>query len=197
MAKKHIKNTVKGHKSGGKYPEEIMTAALCAMLTSNNVADVARRLHNVAGKYSVPESTLRRWYNEALKDKDGQKSIFARAREDAIRQITIKAAQGAAVSVELAVKRLEKSGKNDALHEELNKKLLELDIKKDSDEILKIEREKQLKSSMSDFAVTNYKRTLAAVGEHTLAEQAAGEEKAGGGAKVYEDYLAEVAGEEW
>lgn len=193
MAKKYIKNTVKGHRRGSKYPDEVKTAALCAMLTSNNLADVARRLHDVAGKYSVPESTLRRWYNDALKDTDGQKSVFAKAREDAIRRITLKAAQGAALTVDLAVRRIEKSNENDALHEELNKRLLELDTSADNKEILRLEREKQIKSSMSDFAVTNYMRSLAAVGEHTLAEQ----DKAGGGAKVYEDYLAEISGEEW
>ena len=40
---KYRDNTVKGSRRGKKWPEEIKTAAMCDLLLSNNLSEVARR----------------------------------------------------------------------------------------------------------------------------------------------------------
>ena len=53
-------------------------------------------------RYGVPESTLRAWKVKAeTLDADGEKGLWTRAREEQVKRVTVKAAEGARLSVEL------------------------------------------------------------------------------------------------
>ncbi len=104
------KNKTKGSRKGSKWPEHIKTAALCDLLTGNNICAVAK-------KYGVPESTLRTWLNKAEKaGPDGKKSIFAEAREEAVRALQHDAAAGARASVRYIRRRLEANDTDCAIY---------------------------------------------------------------------------------
>jgi DNA-binding transcriptional MerR regulator len=53
----------------------------------------------VAKKWGVPESTIRTWINKELLRKDEQKGVFAKAYEEATREIVYRAAEGARLAV--------------------------------------------------------------------------------------------------
>ncbi len=100
-------NTVKGTRRGGRWPEQVKTAAMADLLVSNNRSDVARR-------YNVPESTLRTWETEARKKgPDQQKSIFDQERERQLRELSHDAAASARASVAYIRRRLEVSAQNE------------------------------------------------------------------------------------
>lgn len=104
------KNTVKGTRPGGRYPEEVKTAALADMLVCRNLSEVARR-------YGVPESTLRTWRKKL--SAGGEKDVFDRARLAALQEINFRAARGAALSVDYLEKRLLHAAETEKLREEM------------------------------------------------------------------------------
>lgn len=98
---KYRKNSVKGQQRGKKYSEAVRTACMCDLLVMDNLSDVAK-------KHGVPESTLRTWKAKAEKlGPEGEKSLWAQARDEQVKQIALKAAQGARLGTELIVHRLE------------------------------------------------------------------------------------------
>jgi hypothetical protein len=88
---------------------------LAALLFENNRSEVAKR-------YGVPESTLRTWEAQARKMQDSEKQLSARA--DAIRQVTVQAAQGAQLAEELLHRKLARGlavhDRREALENELD-----------------------------------------------------------------------------
>ena len=101
-----------------KYSDEVKTACLCALLSTNSLSAVARRYH-------VPESTLRAWKAKAeALDEDGEKSLWTRAREEQVKRITVQAAEGARLSAELMCRRLEAGARNLARCEQIDRMLL-------------------------------------------------------------------------
>lgn len=201
------KNSVQGTRRGKKYSEAIKTACMCDLLRENNLSDVAKR-------YGVPESTLRTWQSKAAAlDAQGQKSLWAKAREEQIQQITLKASQGARLGTEMMVRRLESGERNLRRCEEIDRIILGADesdglvymggqavgeMRKETvlgynfAEKLKEERQKRKENTVSDFTLSNYLRTLTAV-----SAKGAGEVQSGGGGARYEDYLSRVTGEEF
>lgn len=115
-------NSVKGKRRGGRYPEEVKTAALADLLVCRNLSDVARR-------YGVPESTLRSWQKALVKG--GEKDVFEKARLAALTEISVKAARGAALSAEYLQRRLEHAARTEELRDELAdvQDRLELEVK--------------------------------------------------------------------
>lgn len=103
-------NTVKGTRRGGRYPEQVKTAALADMLICRNLSEVARR-------HGVPESTLRSW-QRAL-DKNGERDAFERARMDALREINYRAVRGAVLSTAYLEHRLEHAAETEALRDQM------------------------------------------------------------------------------
>ena len=85
LAKKraYCKNTVAGKQRGKKYPAAFRAEVVMAMLGSNSVCAVAK-------KYGVPESTIRSWMSEEA----GRSDAFAKARQEAAREIAIRASLG-------------------------------------------------------------------------------------------------------
>lgn len=109
--KRHFrKNSVKGTRRGSRYPEEVKTAALADMLVCRNLSEVAR-------KYRVPESTLRTWRSKLGKQEE--KDLFEKARMEALKEISARAAKSAALSVEYMQRRLEHAIETEELRERL------------------------------------------------------------------------------
>lgn len=103
-------NTVKGTRRGGRYPEQVKTAALADMLICRNLSEVARQ-------HGVPESTLRSW--QRAMDKNGEKDAFERARMDALREINYRAVRGAVLSTAYLEHRLEHAAETEALRDRM------------------------------------------------------------------------------
>ena len=107
---KYRKNSVPGKQRGKKYSEAVRTACMCDLLVVDNLSDVAK-------KHGVPESTLRTWKAKAEKlGPEGEKSLWAQARDEQVKQIVLKAAQGARLGTELIVHRLEAGQRNISGH---------------------------------------------------------------------------------
>lgn len=181
------KNTVPGRQRGKKYPEAVKTAALCELLGNSNLSDVAK-------KYGVPESTLRGWMTKAAQEgPEGEKSLWVRAREEEIRQITLKAAQGARLNLELILRRLEAGERNLRRCDEIDRLLLGADktegmVTTENGVVIGEVREQMTISPAyarqlveerarrgdiipSDFVLSNYLRTLTAVSARGAAER--------------------------
>lgn len=186
---RYKRNTVKGRQRGRKWGEAKKTACMCDLLICDNLSDVAK-------KHGVPESTLRTWKKEAEKlDESGQRSLWAQAREENIRQIASKAAEGARLSTEMMIRRLQSGDRNMRRVEEIDNILLdgELDPDEHAPKELQAEREKRAKNVPSDFAMSNMLRALSEV-----SAKAAGEQRTENSVpESYEKYLAEVSGDEW
>lgn len=204
---KYKKNSVAGTQRGKKYSEAVKTACLCALLRDSNLSDVAKR-------YGVPESTLRTWQAKAAaQGADGEESLWAKARAEQVRLITLKAAEGARLGTEMMVRRLESGERNLRRCEEIDRLMLgavesdglvyiggravgevreEIKLDYNFSEKLKEERQKRKENTVSDFTLSNYLRTLTAV-----SAKGAGEQQSAGGGARYEDYLNRVTGEEF
>lgn len=101
-----------------KYSEEVKTACLCALLSANSLSAVAKQ-------YCIPESTLRAWKAKAeALDAAGEKGLWTRAREEQVKRITVKAAEGARLSAELMCRRLEAGARNLARCEQIDRMLM-------------------------------------------------------------------------
>lgn len=133
------KNTVKGTRPGGRYPEEVKTAALADMLVCRNLSEVARR-------YGVPESTLRTWRKKL--SAGGEKDVFDKARLAALQEINFRAARGAALSVDYLEKRLIHAAETEKLREEM---LEEQDLTKKE----KMVKQLHLRRGMDDGDAAN------------------------------------------
>lgn len=115
---KYRKNSVPGKQRGKKYSEAVRTACMCDLLVVDNLSDVAK-------KHGVPESTLRTWKAKAEKlGPEGEKSLWAQARDEQVKQIALKAAQGARLGTALIVHRLEAGQRNMQRCDEIDRILL-------------------------------------------------------------------------
>ena len=133
---KYRKNSVPGKQRGKKYSEAVRTACMCDLLVMDNLSDVAK-------KHGVPESTLRTWKAKAEKlGPEGEKSLWAQARDEQVKQIALKAAQGARLGTELIVHRLEAGQRNMQRCDEIDRILDKL--KKSGYESLTTEEKKSL-----------------------------------------------------
>ena len=169
---KYKKNTVKGQRRGSKWPEAVKTAAMAALLFDSNLSAVAKR-------YGVPESTLRTWQRQAQKlDAQGKQSVWDAARADAIREVTVKAAQSARLAQELLERKLAIGLENHEKREEIERQLAELGPESAHEEPEVREKRAQLQhrllhaQPMGDFAATNILRALTSVSEAGAREQA-------------------------
>ena len=205
---KYRKNSVKGQQRGKKYSEAVRTACMCDLLVVDNLSDVAK-------KHGVPESTLRTWKAKAEKlGPEGEKSLWAQARDEQVKQIALKAAQGARLGTELIVHRLEAGQRNMQRCDEIDRILLGSEkseglvllgdtavdeqrqrtkLGRELEERLRDERQQRDRIIPGDFALANMTRTLTSVSAKGAGEQ--GAVQAGG--KRYEDYLDQLAGDEW
>jgi transposase-like protein len=68
----------------------------------------------VARKWDVPESTIRTWITKELLRKDEKKGVFAKAYEEATREIVYRAAEGARLAV-THMQRQMSSGETDEI----------------------------------------------------------------------------------
>ena len=115
------KNKTKGSRPGKKWPEEVRTAAMCDLLVSNNICEVAR-------KYGVPESTLRTWMTAAKKKSPAEKrDLFAEERQRQLRALGHMAAAGARNTVQYIVGRLDENHREAAIYYGLKARLDEDD----------------------------------------------------------------------
>ena len=176
MGKKYKNNSVKGSQRGKKYPPQVRTAAVCDLLLTDNLSDVAK-------KYNVPESTLRTWQKKAeTEEKNGTANIWAKARADCVREITYKASQSARMNLDLIAKRLEIGQRNLMRQEEIDALLYDAAQPSPSAELLivdgevvaqqvilpevleqQLRKEKNDRHTISDFALTNFARTLTSI----------------------------------
>ena len=186
--RKYCRNTVSGSRKGSKWPEEVKTAAICDMLTSNNICAVARR-------HGVPESTLRTWLTAARKKSaDEKKSLFDAAREAELRALNHNAAAAARNSVEFIRRRLEANEADAAIYAGAKARLDEADgigtgeagqgralTVGESPAPMSTQEREQLVAAMGrhkpmgDFAAANYLRALTSVAGKSA--QLLGEEK--------------------
>lgn len=161
------KNTVQGTRRGSKWPPEVKTACMADLLLTDNLTTVAKR-------HGVPESTLRTWRDEARKE--GRDNVWARARQDAVKEIAYKAATGARLNVELLCRRLEAGSRAQEALEEIRGRLRELGPTRKEEPIEITQERVQLMDAltkwnhMSDFAATNILRTLVSVGDRAAAQ---------------------------
>ena len=189
---KYRKNSVPGKQRGKKYSEAVRTACMCDLLVVDNLSDVAK-------KHGVPESTLRTWKAKA---------------EKLVKQIVLKAAQGARLGTELIVHRLEAGQRNMQRCDEIDRILLGSEkseglvllgdtavdeqrqrtkLGRELEERLRDERQQRDRIIPGDFALANMTRTLTSVSAKGAGEQGAAQ----AGGKRYEDYLDQLAGDEW
>lgn len=153
-------NTVKGTRRGSKWPPEVKTACMAALLIADNLSSVAQ-------KYGVPESTLRSWKTEA--EKEGRDSVWARAREDAVRQIAYRAAEGARLNVEYLCRRIEAGDRAEQAKEQMLERLRQLGPYQREEALEKTQERERLTDTLNkyhgltDFAATNILRTLSSV----------------------------------
>lgn len=201
MGKRFCANTVPGKQRGEKYDEVTKTEVLTALLCSSNI-------HKVAKKYKIPESTIRGWQKAAQKPgKNGEKSDWQIAREDAIRDLSVKAAMGALLTVDNIQRRMILDEGKAEEHDRLLRQRAAAQAAKEKataagDTVHKMEMETKIAvldakisavRPMNDFASANYLRALTAVaakaGELTGGEKAA--------PQMLEAMLAAVAGDEY
>ena len=114
MAKKraYCKNTVAGKQRGKKYPAAFRAEVVMAMLGSNSICAVAK-------KYGVPESTIRSWMSEEA----GRSDAFAKARQEAAREIAIRASLGVRAQVTFLQGRAAESQRAAQITERLHRRL--------------------------------------------------------------------------
>ena len=114
MAKKraYCKNTVAGKQRGKKYPAAFRAEVVMAMLSSNSICAVAKR-------YGVPESTIRSWMSEEASRSDA----FAQARQEAAREIAMRAALGVRAQVTFLQGRAAESQRAAQITEKLHRRL--------------------------------------------------------------------------
>jgi hypothetical protein len=152
---------------------------LAALLFENNRSEVAKR-------YGVPESTLRTWEAQARKMQDGEKqNVWDAARADAIRQVTVQAAQGAQLAEELLHRKLARGLAVHDRREALENELDALGPPMDGEDIgTSMQRERLLyrhglATPMSETAAANILRTLTSVSAAGAAERMTREGAAG------------------
>lgn len=114
MAKKraYCKNTVAGKQRGKKYSAAFRAEVVMAMLGSNSICAVAK-------KYGVPESTIRSWMSEEA----GRSDAFAKARQEAAREIAIRASLGVRAQVTFLQGRAAESQRAAQITERLHRRL--------------------------------------------------------------------------
>ena len=188
MAKRiRRKNTVAGTRRGSKWPPEVKLACMADLLLTDNLTEVAQRR-------GVPESTLRTWKAQA--QKEGRASVWSQARQEAAREIAMRASQGARLNVEYLLRRMEAAQRAEQAMEEIRAQLRELGPQEDNEDAEKNAQRVQLQHrllhyrGLSDFSATNILRTLVAV----EAKVTGGQES---GPQSYEDLLQGVLGEEF
>lgn len=192
-----------------KYSEEVKTACLCALLSSDSLSAVARR-------YCVPESTLRAWKAKAeALDADSEKGLWTRAREEQVKRVTVKAAEGARLSAELMCRRLEAGARNLARCEQIDRMLLggeesgglvlvdgtavdeareRVHLTPDLEKRLSDERAKRGSAIPSDAALSTMLRALSSISEKGAGELGAAVNTGGADAGAL---LESVEGDEW
>ena len=207
--KRFCPNTVPGNRKGSKYPESVKTAALFELMTNTNI-------HQVAGKYRVPESTLRGWLKRAQEAPGGEESVWQAARREEVKKITVKAAQGAALTLDLMRRRLEAGARNLERVEQIDALLLGEDkadgivtdaggtvigevrgqktLTRDFEEKLLRERQQRREVIPADFTLSNYARTLMAMSAKGAAESGTAADRPEAG---LEQMLAGMSGEEF
>ena len=113
LAKKraYCKNTVAGKQRGKKYPAAFRAEVVMAMLGSNSICAVAK-------KYGVPESTIRSW----MSDEAGRSDAFA-SRQEAAREIAIRASLGVRAQVTFLQGRAAESQRAAQITEKLHRRL--------------------------------------------------------------------------
>lgn len=171
MAQRKMRpNSVPGQRRGSKWPPEVKTACMAALLVADNLTEVAR-------KYGVPESTLRNWKTEATKE--GRDSVWAKARQEAVRQIAYRAAEGARLNVEYLCRRIEAGDRAEQAREQLLERLRELGPPSPEEPEGRRAERKALEDALNkyhgltDFAATNILRTLSNVSAAGAKEQQA------------------------
>lgn len=114
LAKKraYCKNTVAGKQRGKKYQAAFRAEVVMAMLGSNSICAVAK-------KYGVPESTIRSWMSEEA----GRSDAFAKARQEAAREIAIRASLGVRAQVTFLQGRAAESQRAAQITERLHRRL--------------------------------------------------------------------------
>lgn len=210
MAQKNCKrNAPKNPHRATKYSEEVKTACLCALLCETSLSAVARR-------YGVPMSTLSAWKAKAeALDANGDKSLWTRAREEQVKRITVKAAEGARLSAELLCRRLEAGARNLARCEQIDRMLLggeesgglvvvdgtavdeareRVRLTPELEKRLSEERTRRGSAIPSDAALSTMLRALSSISEKGAGELGAAVET--GDAKA-ETLLESVEGDEW
>lgn len=131
-----------------------------------------------------------------------------------MKQIALKAAQGARLGTALIVHRLEAGQRNMQRCDEIDRILLGSEkseglvlwgdtavdeqrqrtkLDRDLEERLRDERQQRGRIIPGDFALANMTRTLTSVSAKGAGEQGAAQ----AGGKRYEDYLDQLAGDEW
>lgn len=155
MAKKGFcPNTVAGSQPGQKYDEEIKTAVLCDLLTTSNI-------HKVARRYKIPESTIRGWLKKAKEPgENGEKSLWEQAREEAVRDISAKAAVGARLAVENIQRRLVLDEGKSEKEEQLRRQIALARSRGEEGKAEELRRKLEAVRPMGDFAVANHLRAL-------------------------------------
>jgi DNA-binding transcriptional MerR regulator len=94
--RRYCKNKTPGSHPGQKWDKETKAGALMDYMYDPNVMG---NICAVARRYNVPESTIRTWINKELLRKDEQKGVFAKAYEEATREVVYRAAEGARLAV--------------------------------------------------------------------------------------------------
>lgn len=114
LAKKraYCKNTVAGKQRGKKYQAAFRAEVVMAMLGSTSICAVAK-------KYGVPESTIRSWMSEEA----GRSDAFAKARQEAAREIAIRASLGVRAQVTFLQGRAAESQRAAQITERLHRRL--------------------------------------------------------------------------
>ena len=210
MAQKNCREeALKNPRRAAKYSEEVKTACLCALLSADSLSAVARR-------YGVPESTLRAWKAKAeALDADGEKGLWTRAREEQVKRITVKAAEGAWLSAELMCRRLEAGARNLARCEQIDRMLLggeesgglvlvdgtavdeareRVRLTPELEKRLSEERTKRGSAIPSDAALSTMLRALSSISEKGAGELGAALNTGGADAGAL---LESVEGDEW
>ena len=173
-----------------KYSEEVKTACLCALLSANSLSAVARQYH-------VPKSTLSAWRAKAeALDANAEKSLWTQAREEQIKRITVKAAEGARLSAELMCRRLEAGARNLARCEQIDRMLLGGE---ESDGLVlvdgtAVDEARERVAIPSDAALSTMLRALSSITEKGAGELGA---VVGAGDENTAALLERVEGDEW
>jgi transposase-like protein len=94
--RRYCKNKTPGSHPGQKWDKETKVGVLMDYMYDPKVMG---NICAVAKKYGVPESTIRTWLTKELLRKDEKKGVYARAYEEAAREIVYRAAEGARMAV--------------------------------------------------------------------------------------------------